>query len=634
MALEMDDRFHEIVSIVRQRVDADPQRIRDMIDVRDRYNGDWIVPIPDVEGQEALPAPVPYLMAEAVDQTAMRAASVMPYIEVPAVVRATGLNGGDLRAYAAIRRRAHYARWDYSALDLLLARGFRHVVGYGTMALMVMPDFNDSRARIVLRDPLTAYPEHRDPEDVRPPLNAAFVYSRSRDWIVKNYPEARGHLGAHSKGRGSHDDVWDVFEWQDAEETIIGLLGPRYPGGANIGLAARDALPHLPLRRWPNRAGMCTAYVPQRVTLSKIMSQVAKMVPLSDLWAKMMALDVVAAEKAIFTDKYALGAENRTPAIVSGGGTWQDGRTGEINILENVSAIGALNDGPGAAAQPVIDRLERAIRINTGALPQFGGENPSSMRTGRALDSMQAMAIDPRIQELHTTARYALKAVNEQAMAVEEGYWPNRTFVVFSGWSADPGMTEYQPAKHFQSDAGGRAQSVTYPISGADLSQTNVALGQMIGAGLMSKKNGRRVHPLIPDSENEETTIDYERMKDAVVLGFNQQVAAGGVSLENAARIAQDLADGDSVLEAIVKENQRAREEAEAAAREAAEQQGAGGPEGAMPPTAMQPGIQPGADAASAAASPALTQQLAQIPPPTTSQERFRQLNNALRARA
>lgn len=627
-----DEKYEAVRHTVRTRIDADHRRIQDMIDVRDRYDGDWVVPIPDIEGKDDLPAPVPYLMADAIDQTSMRAGSVMPFVEFPAVARSDGRTPENNRDYAAIRRRAAYARWDYSAVDLLLYRSFRHLTGYGSNALGVVPDFADKRARYVARDPLTAYPEPRDPEDVRPPKNAAFVYGKSRSWLIEQYPESRFLLDKFTPPSGT-DDTWEVFEWVDAEEIIVGILGPRHPELYRAGYPAGNAPTlNMPLRRWENRAGICTYYVPFRVTLSKVMSQVAKMVPLSDLWAKLMALDVVAAEKAIFTDKYALGIEGRTPAIVSGDGTWSDGRTGQINVLENVKSLGALNDGPGPAAQPVIDRLERAIRINTGAIPQFGGETPGSLRTGRAIDALSSFAIDPRIQELHTIMRYALKATNEIAMAVEEGYWPSKKFYVFSGWQTDRGVVEYVPSKHFQTAEGGRNNAVTYAIAGADLGQTNVAVGQLVGSGLMSKGTGRRLHPLIPDSDLEDQAIDAERLKDAIMVGYAQQTAGGQVTLANAAKTAQRLRDGEDSLDAVVAADEDAREEQRRQMEEAAAAQGAGG-EGAPPPVGPG-GLQPASPAEQAAAATTAAPMLSAVPPVTTGQDRLRQLAAALRARA
>lgn len=630
-----DSKFEEIIAKVTSRVDGDHRRIREMIDVRDRYNGDWIVPIPDIEGEDSMPAPVPNLLADAIDQTSMRAGSVMPFIECPAVTSSTGRTRDISLRYATTRRRWLYSTWDYSALDLSMLRSLRHMVGYGSCAFSVIPDFEDDRARIVTRDPLTAYPEPREPDDVRAPRDTAFVYARSRAWIAAQYPEAREAMNSYPAPSG-REDMWMLFEWIDDEEIIIGLLGPKHYDGYAAGYAVgeRPTL-NMPLRRWKNRAGMCTAYIPYRVTLNRVMAQVAASLKATDLWAKLMTLDVVAAERAVFSDKYALGAEGRTPAIISGDGHWQDGRSGEMNILTDVRAVGALQDGPGPAAQPIIDRLERKVRVDAGAIPQFSGENPGSLRTGRAVDAATSFAIDPRIQELHTIMKYALKAVNEQVFAVTEGYWPTKKYVAFSGWAADKGIVEVEPYKHFETEDGGRHNAVAYPFPGADISQTAVAVGQRVGAGLMSKKTARIKDPLIEDHEAEEWAIAFERQQDAALVGFAQQAAAGQVTLANAAKVALKMKHGMDPLDAIVEAEKEAREEAEEQARQAqaaAQQAGAGG-EGGPPPGAGGPGgLQPASPAEQARGQQAASPMLAPVPGPSTSQDRLRTLFSALRA--
>lgn len=624
--LTRDDKFDRIMATINQRRDFDARRIREMIEIRDRYNGDYVVPIPDVEGEDELPAPTPELMADAIDQTAMRAASVMPVLEFPSVT-GSGVTHDTARTWARYRRSFAYHVWEESALPLVAYRIFRHLTGYGSNALTVIPDFEQKEPRIVARDPLTAYPEPRDAEDVRPPRNTAFVYGRSVAWLRKQYPEAADVLRRYKEGDASV--MWDVFEWIDEDEIIIGLLAPRQPDWVRSGYGAPGDTPDLsmPLRRYPNRAGVCTAYVPFRITLDRVMSQVATMVPVNDLWAKMMALDVVAAEKAIFTDRYAVGTEQGQPEIVSGGGNWQDGRTGKINLLRNVAQVGAMQDGPGPAAQPVIDRLERTVRIGSGAIPQFHGETGgASLRTGRAMETSTSFSLDPRIQELQLIAQYEFRAINEQSMAVAEGYWPRRRFWCFSGMSQDDEVVEFEPAKHMQTGDGGRKHSVRYPFAGADAEATSLNVMQGVGAGLLSTKDAMRKVPWVEDADQTERQIELERFRQAVGVGFAQQITGGQVLAQDGITVIREMQRGASMEDAI-EAAQRQAQEREAEQQQAREQE----PGGAD----AQPGLQPGADAEQALQDQQQAgQMLAQVPPATTSQDRLRQLFSAMRGRA
>src|SRR5215472_3453201 len=147
------------VLLIRQRMDS--MLKRHMIAVRDRYNGDWVIPLTEVEDEPNLEPPTPNLVADAIDSTAMRATSIHPGITVPAVNPASHASVDR----AAKRRKAYYASWYRSKLPLKLRRSTRHLVGYGTNVLGVVPFFapngevSKDYAQIECRDPLTAYPD-------------------------------------------------------------------------------------------------------------------------------------------------------------------------------------------------------------------------------------------------------------------------------------------------------------------------------------------------------------------------------------------------------------------------------------------------------------------------------------------
>ena len=77
--------FDEIVSIVKMRQDGSSVLLQRMLDVKDRYNGDYVIPLPTMEEEPILPPLTPALISENIDAVAQRAASVMPFIGCPAV---------------------------------------------------------------------------------------------------------------------------------------------------------------------------------------------------------------------------------------------------------------------------------------------------------------------------------------------------------------------------------------------------------------------------------------------------------------------------------------------------------------------------------------------------------------------
>ena len=574
----------EIQNAMLTRRDADAAMIRRMVTIRDHNNNDIVIPLPDVVEEPNLKPLMPGLIYEGIEGTAMRASGPSPNIHVPALdeTKDTGINS---KQFAAIRRRALYGRWHQSRMPLLLNRGYRQLTGYGSMALVAVCDWalpkpQGPGARIEYRNALSAYPEPRAAEDIRAPANAGFVFSRSGDWIASTYGgQAAEMVGRyHAKHRGS-TGLWDLVEWIDEFDVVIGIIGPQdlYTSGTPY-----DPDIHgdtgMELRRWANLAGRCTAVVPRRITLDRIAGQLDNAVPIVEWMHRLMALEVAAAEKHVFPDMVALGQDSREPRIISSGGDWADGRSGDINLLSGVSDVKLMQGSPGPLTDMVLNRLERSGRIMSGASPQFAGEN-SGMRTGRGLSELGGFSIDPRIAELQRIMAYCLTDMNEIVIDLEKGYWRDQKYVVFSGWPSDIGMAEYSPGKHFESNT----NIVTYNFPGMDVSQITVAVAQLTASKLMSRATARDKHPFIDDKEMEERSIIEESIDDAILVSWQQRAAAGELPIEVLAAVKQKVNAGVPHAQAIL-DVSKAEQERQAAAQETAAAQMPVGPEG-------QPGL-------------------------------------------
>ena len=65
--------FDEIVGIIRQRQDVQSPLLERMLEVKERYNGDYVIPLPSMENEPVLPPLTPALIAENIDAVAQRA---------------------------------------------------------------------------------------------------------------------------------------------------------------------------------------------------------------------------------------------------------------------------------------------------------------------------------------------------------------------------------------------------------------------------------------------------------------------------------------------------------------------------------------------------------------------------------
>lgn len=534
--------WDDIVSIVRNRQMNNGDLLEKMIEVRRRYNADWVVPYVSEMDSEVLPPTTPALIAEAIDFLGMRAASVMPYMNSPAIDPTKEI-GVRSREYGAIRRKILGATHHQSKTKLHMRRAMRHLAGYSTASMIVVPDFDACLPRLELRDPLSSYPEPKAPEDLSPPKNCAFVYTKSVDWLRQHYPAVRNWV-ASSQATG--EEMWDMVEWVDEEVTVVGLLGPRDWESRTLG-ASGAVVQSMELHRWPNPIGICPVYIPGRVTLDKIISQIANLTGQVDLMAQLQALSIAAGEKAIFRDRFIIGDSMKAPQLV--GGQWKDGRTGEMNIILDAKNIGELAGTPDPTTQMMIDRLERNVRIGTGLVPQAGGETYGALRTGRGMDSMLGTAVDPRIQEMQEIMEVALEHVNSIMFEQYRAYWPDKKFTMFSGWPGDKGTVEFTPSVHIETSD----NVVAYTIPGSDVQGTTIQLGQLLGMKAISLHTLRSRHPYIDDPDAESARVEEETIEEALLQGLANQAAQGAIPVTYLAMIEKYRRKEPDLVQAILK---------------------------------------------------------------------------------
>ncbi|MDE2022286.1 MAG: hypothetical protein KGI71_05250 [Patescibacteria group bacterium] len=563
----MGRKFEDIIALMRQRRTADAVLIQAMIENRDRYDGDVVVLQPDVSGVPAANRPGPNFFQEAIDGNARLANSTMPKISVP--VR----NPGNSRqaAKSELRQGALYGRWYESQLDLKLGRAYRHLAAYGTCAFIVVPDDIMGRADIQIRDPLTAFPELRAQDDIRAPQNCGFLFARSAQWIEAHFPNKATQNFTNTVYKG-WDTLWDVVEWVDEDDIVIGLMGPRFPAyGYN------DARPYgysaTELARFPNKAGMVPVAVPRRVTLDRIMGQLTSMINYSDLYGRMLSLQLVATEKSIFPDMVLLSRTGLTPQLVSG--KWQDGRTGNVNIVLD-GTVETIGKEPGPGTIPMLQLVDQHIRGSGGASPLYAGQ-ASGMRTGAGVDALGDFGVNPMVAESQMVMERTLEEVNRAVFAVDKGYFGSKTFTVVLGLAGSAKTVTFTPDKDFDDDS----NVVAYVSPGADPNKLAVAVTQLASTEIMSKRTARQMHPLVQDPDEEEQFVALEKMSDATLAAISQEVASGQTPTALVARAAQHVAAGETIYEAWLK-----------ASSELATQGPAPGTPGGPPPTA--PGAGPG----------------------------------------
>ena len=575
--------FEQIRHIVADMQQRRSPVIKMMREILIRVQGEYVIPMPDMKDEKEMSHLTPMLVADAIDSIGSRASSVQPRVMIPAIdeMRDTGVRS---KEYAVKRRQMLSACYHKNRWRLKRRRYYRHLSAYQTCSVVVLPDMRMQMPRIEVRDPLHTYVEERSADSQDDPAYVAFITRYSGEYLRRHFPMVCAERGGPITNYDTSQS-WDVFEWMDGDQTVFGLLGPQYNDGGNHVHELYRQGPFMQLGgAIPNRLGYLPAMIPQNVSLGSIASRMSSMLGVVDYGAKLMALDMIAQEKATFPDMYAIGREGQLPRLTNG--RWQDGREGEINMMEGVERVGMLQQTPDPRTAQAIDRLERNFNRSMGNIPQMSGENPGSLRTGRALDSIASYSVDPRIQELHEITQDWLPLINRGVLDTYRTMWPSKKYEVFSGWPGDEGMLKFEPSKHVETSE----NTVSYPVPGADLVQLTQILGSLAGTEALSIESMREQHPWIPDAAGEKKRVTMEQLEVAVRQALQMQLTQGAIPIPLAKKIVDHVKKGVDLFDAIENANEELQREQAQEIPEA--------PEGMQAPPETMPGLAAGPAAA------------------------------------
>lgn len=546
--------------------------------IRDHYNGDVIVPLPEIDSTEA--SAVANLLAQGLDQTAMRIASVTPDIVCPPEDESSK----QAQKFAGIRRKALFGWWQNSRIDMQLAKRARHLIGYSNTIVQIRFDQDKGCPTWHVRDPLTAYPSNLRGSDDMTPADCVFGYERSYGWIRRQYPEAALRFaGGVSDAPLDTDRPIELIEYVDHDEYV--LVAVRHPANS-VGMYSQngDTGPIVAeLERVENRTGVCPVVMSQRISLDESKGQFDGILGMYQQQAKLMALEVIAVQKGIFPDTWLVGRAGEQPTIINPA----NGLTGEVGVLRG----GDLRDmqlQPGFMTNPAIDRLERAQRLTAGVPAEFGGESTSNIRTGRRGDAVLSAVVDFAVQESQRILARSLEAENKIAIAMAKSHAGGKSKSFYVSMGKVKGKVDYVPNKHFTTDE----NVVSYSHAGADINNLVIAGGQRLQMGTMSKESFMKIDPLVEDVESERDAVTAEQLEQSLLAGIQQQAAAGAIPPGDVARIMELVRADKMELASAVEKVQREAQERQA------EMVSPTSPE-------AQPGIaQPGAGAEAMAAPP------------------------------
>jgi hypothetical protein len=564
------------------------------------YCNDVPVPMPELDAFEK-PA-VANLITQGIDGLAMRISSRLPDCDFPS--DKPGDKTADTRSNNA--RKAILGWWDMNGLGKKFAKRARYYVAYGSAPVLVKPvgpGINQKRKipywHVLNPRHMYAVPTS-DHGCMEPP---AVVVSRTQSfaWLKRNYP-----LQAQTiyKGRDCRPDtMFELLEYNDEFETVLVVVGQRRSerdvSDYEYGSSACELL-----ERDENRAGVCLAVIPHRLTLERLMGHFDSLLNLFMGQAKMTAYEQIATFRSIFPELWVTSHPNAPSEarIIQPA----DGRQGIIGEIAN-GAIQAITPTPSPLVAQSIDRLERAQRVAAGIPSEWGGEAGSNIRTAKRGQEVMSSTSDPTIGEAQEIFAESWLHEDERAIAISKAYWGNRSTSFYIPRSGKPVSDDFRPNDVFKTDF----HFVKFSMPGVDAAGIPIELGQRTGTGEMSMMTARLLDPMIEDAQFETDQVELEGIRLALLKGLENQAAQGTLDPHEIALIAKlkrggkDIALEDAVIEAQ-EELQR---------RQAALQDADPGSAETMPGLAQTP--PPGSPPAQGAPPPSLAQMLQQLRSPT-----------------
>ena len=580
MALSPDNdkAAGQIVTMYQERRMSRSGMFRRMQEVRDHYNGDVIVPLPELD--EAEKPAIPNLIAQGIDQFAMRVASTLPNISYPAL--RPGIQASENKAMD--RKRANWGWWEMNKMGTKVRRRARHLTAYGMSAVSLSPVSLDPQDKRQIpfwrvRNPLATFPAPMVDPDNMEPVDCIFADRRPLGWMKDNYP---AQMRALYKGDKSDTDLFEILEYLDADETVLLAVGAEKPKQTPFSQdVAKGVASHIILERIPNRSEICPVVISGRITLDRLQGQFDQMLGMYQREAKLDALNTIAVFRGVFPDEWVVSPANAatSPRIVQEA----DGKQGIRGILDK-GQIQIVHPQQTQDVQISLSNLERSQRLTAGIPAEFGGESPSNIRTGRRGQDVMSATVDMPLQEYQEILANSMELENLRAVRIMKSYYGSKPSMFFMGSDGKVEHPDYTPDTTFETTF----SNVNYPMPGTDINSMTVSIGQLVGTGIMSTETARILSPAIKDPQIEEDRVVLEGLRKSLLTGLEQQAAQGQLDPSIIARIAKLKAQSHMTLEdAVDKIHQEMQEEQAAKAQQQQQQQ----QPGQAPGPEMQPGM-------------------------------------------
>lgn len=522
---------------------------------------------------DAWPKPI---VANSIDTSIRQLAENLATL--PSINCATGVTTSErAKRFVARKTKISYSYVIESGLKAKLAQACDWYLSYGSMPMVVEPDFECGGPRIRFDNPKGAYPQFDLWGCV---ISYTKVYREKALSLATKFPHMIDRIYERDQmGRRitSDDALLEVVKYQDKDASVLYLP------------ERKNAV----LMETANSLGKCAVAIAVKPSYDEQdRGQVDDVIYPHLARGRMAMLGLEATNQAV---RAPLAVPTDVQKISFG-----DNAVLRTNSPDKIRRVG--QDMPTAAFQQeqlLADEVMRGARTPASAT----GDVSASIITGQGVNALNG-GYDIQILTGQTVIAAAMEQAISLCFEMDEKYWPQARKTVTGVINGTPFQETYTPGKDIRGDY---RVSVTYGFaSGMNPSQALVFLLQLRGDQLVSRDFVQRQLPMDLDVTALQAQIDNEEVTDALKQGVFAMLSSSGIMaqqgmdptqiLRQAAQIISLREKGVPMHEAVLQTFETPPAPPTAAGGQGAP--GAEGPQGALmgqnPLTGSPFGVAPG----------------------------------------
>lgn len=478
---------------------------------------------------DAWPKPI---VANTIDTSARQLAENLA--PLPSINGATGVTTSDrAKRFAAKKTKIGYSYIIDSRLKARMPQGCDWYVTYGSLPILVEPDFEEGKPKLRFDNPKGSYPQFDLWGNV---ISYTRVYREKALTLAAKFPAAAARIfetGWAGQRVTSDDALLEVVKYCDKDSYVLYM-----PERQNLVLMETE-----------NKLGKTPVAVAVKPSFdSQDRGQFDDVIYPHLARARMAMLALEATNQTV---RAPLAVPTDVQKISFG-----DNAILRTNSPEKIRRVGI--DIPTAAFQQEQMLAEEVMR-GTRTPASATGDVQASIITGQGVNALNG-GYDIQI----ATGQAVIGAALEQALMLcyemDEKFWPDATKTVTGVINGTPFQQTYTPRKDI---AGDHRVAVSYGFaSGMNPNQALVFLLQLRGDQLVSRDFVQRQLPMDIDVSALQAQIDNEEVTDALKQGVFGMLASIGIMaqqgmdptqiLRNASKIIALREKGTPIHEAIL----------------------------------------------------------------------------------